>query len=112
MDTESASAPASSNTPTPETAVGFRFGRMFPELETRAFRPDDESLVDLGKAMQIGTEVGAHPTLTAGYSFLAQFITHDITLDLTGDIPPGPIRVGDIQQGRSPFLDLDSVYGG
>src|SRR5882724_778680 len=89
----------------------FRFGRMFPELESRPFRPEDKGLIALGEAMQDGPDAGEHPSLPAGYTFLAQFITHDISLDLTGDIPEGPIALEEIEQGRSPLLDLDSVYG-
>ena len=49
-----------------------------------------------------------NPEMTVGFTFLGQFLDHDITfdtqkLDLTD--PPKPNL-------RSPFFDLDSVYGG
>jgi len=49
--------------------------------------------------------------LPAGYTYLSQFIDHDLTLDVT------PLRsahacVERIPNFRSPFLDLDQLYGG
>ena len=90
-----------------------RFGLMFKDLE--AFRPSDALLSGLAAAM-IDKTTGASPELDnpgipAGYTFLGQFLDHDITLDTT------PL---DQQQRdpkaltlyRSPRYDLDSVYGG
>ena len=51
---------------------------------------------------------GDHPTLPAGYTYLGQFIDHDLTLDLT---PLGDGPGGVISNFRSPRLDLDSLYG-
>jgi hypothetical protein len=46
----------------------------------------------------------------AGFTYLGQFIDHDITRDETEGFPP----INDpqlIKQGRSVTLDLDSLYG-
>src|SRR6185295_17005888 len=52
-----------------------------------------------------------NPTLTAGMTFLGQFIDHDMTFDPTSSLArrqdPESIR-----NFRIPALDLDSVYGG
>ncbi|MDR6854266.1 peroxidase family protein [Variovorax guangxiensis] len=48
--------------------------------------------------------------IPAGYTYLGQFVDHDMTLDPTQlDINATPIR--DLQSLRSPTLDLDSLYG-
>ena len=49
--------------------------------------------------------------LPAGYTYLSQFIDHDLTLDIT---PLGSAHacVERIPNFRSPFLDLDQLYGG
>lgn len=51
-----------------------------------------------------------NPAMTAGITFLGQFIDHDITLDrrsaLTNNAQPGRTR-----NSRSAAFDLDSVYG-
>jgi hypothetical protein len=51
------------------------------------------------------------PTITAGFTFLGQFLDHDMTFDPTSSLArqqdPESIR-----NFRIPALDLDSVYGG
>lgn len=86
-----------------------RFGRMFPDLEL--FRPPEEALIRLGQAMVRSTEVDDNPQLTAGYTYLGQFIDHEITFDQTTTPPGGVVTVDKIVQGRTPSLDLDSLYG-
>ena len=48
---------------------------------------------------------------TAGLTFLGQFLDHDMTFDPRSRLgfPTQPVRS---LNGRSPFFDLDSVYGG
>jgi hypothetical protein len=48
---------------------------------------------------------------TAGVTFLGQFLDHDMTFDATSRLgrPTNPARV---PNGRRPYFDLDSVYGG
>ena len=52
-----------------------------------------------------------NPHLTAGFTFLGQFLDHDMTFDPTSSLArrqdPESIR-----NFRIPALDLDSVYGG
>jgi len=52
-----------------------------------------------------------NPALTAGFTFLGQFLDHDMTFDPTSSLArrqdPESIR-----NFRIPALDLDSVYGG
>ena len=52
-----------------------------------------------------------NPTMTAGSTFLGQFIDHDITFDQTSTLgePQNPLTSPNT---RTPRLDLDSVFGG
>ncbi|HLM22555.1 MAG TPA: heme peroxidase family protein [Propionibacteriaceae bacterium] len=90
-----------------------RFGAMFKKLP--AFAPSDELLTGLAQTMvEPDTSddfLNTSKRLFAGFTFIGQFIDHDITLDTT------PL---DEQQAdpdaevnfRTPRYDLDSVYGG
>ncbi len=88
-----------------------RFGKMFPGLEP--FRPEDQALIDLGRAMR--ETLPENPALEnadvpSGFTYLGQFVDHDLTRDETRNFPV----VDDpelIKQARTPTLDLDSVYG-
>lgn len=93
------------------TAPTGKFGRMFPAL--RPFRPSKESLTELGMAMTDGSQddpAGDNLKVPAGYTYLGQFIDHDITFDTTGlqEIQVDPMAVTNF---RTPSLELDSVYG-
>lgn len=91
----------------PERA--FRFSRMFPMLPP--FRPDSTGLIQLGQAMEDTPNFTDHPELPAGFTYFGQFLDHDITFDKTEGMPNTVLDPEEIIQGRSPSLDLDSVYG-
>ncbi len=65
-----------------------RFGRMFGGLP--AFQADPAALRELGKAggaMDGGPNNPDHPKgLSAGFTFLGQFLDHDITFDPTSSL--------------------------
>ena len=87
-----------------------RFGRMFPALKPLV--ASDDALFQLASAMKDPNPADGsdNPKLPAGYTYLGQFIDHDITLDLT----PLDVQKNDplaTQNFRSPALDLDSLYG-
>jgi hypothetical protein len=91
-----------------------RFGTMFKRLP--AFAPRDDLLEGLARTMVEDQTIpddqnlNTSPRLFAGFTFIGQFIDHDITFDNT------PL---DQQQAdpdarvnfRTPRYDLDSVYG-
>lgn len=88
-----------------------RFGRMFPNLPP--FKPDDDALISLGKAMvdpDPGGPAGNNGAIPAGFTYLGQFIDHDITFDTTSlsEQPRDPQAIFNF---RTPQLELDSVYG-
>ncbi|MBD2777332.1 peroxidase family protein [Iningainema tapete] len=98
------------NHPCGEFVPTGKFGRMFPKLP--AFTPSVESLTDLGKAMSESTESpeGDNEKVPAGFTYLGQFVDHDITFDTTAlqEIIVDPLA---IRNFRTPMLDLDSIYG-
>jgi hypothetical protein len=83
-----------------------KFGRMFPNLPP--LRATEQMMEQLGLAMR-GTS-DDNPDIPAGFTYLGQFIDHDITLDTTGlgEQIADPTAVLNF---RSPKLDLDCVYG-
>jgi hypothetical protein len=87
------------------------FGRMFPNLPPLAV--DDAPLHELADAMLDANPLdtaGNNDKLPAGFTYLGQFVDHDITLDLTsfGEKEADPDAVRNF---RTPALDLDNVYG-
>jgi hypothetical protein len=90
---------------------GGKFGRMFADLAP--LLPSETSLVALGEAMVEDTTPGVNnnnPHVPAGYTYLGQFIDHDITFDPTalGEVLDDPVA---LRNFRTPSLELDSVYG-
>jgi len=102
-----------------------RYGRMFRHLP--AFAPEDEALWELADTMgpypaprASGTgggaepgralEPGDNPDLPAGYTYLGQYVVHDITFDSASSLErrndPDALR-----SYRTPRFDLDSLYG-
>jgi hypothetical protein len=89
-----------------------RFGMMFKRLP--AYTPPDDLLDGLAATMveeHTGDSfLATSPRLFAGFTFIGQFIDHDITLDAT----PLDQQVADPDATvnfRTPRYDLDSVYG-
>ena len=56
------------------------------------------------------TPRGDNPNIPAGFTYLGQFVDHDITLDLTSLCEKDKDPLG-IENFRTPSLDLDAVYG-
>jgi hypothetical protein len=89
------------------------YARMFPHLARRPSTPGstlESGLAELGAKMT-DLDQGNDGILEAGYTYFGQIIDHDLTLDITplDFAHPHPER---IQNHRTPFLDLDNVYGG
>ena len=96
-----------------------RFSRMFRRLRPAPALPDDvlqglaEQMRDTGAPTSGwgGTvDTGDNPSIPAGYTYLGQFIDHDITFDPQSslDRENDPDALVDF---RTPRFDLDSVYG-
>jgi Animal haem peroxidase len=109
-----------------------KFGRMFGKLP--AFMTDSPSarasLANLGKLgglMDAKDKLTAHPRdlivdanlfvdnpdnpeMTAGMTFLGQFLDHDLTLDITSSLEQ-QVDPEMIRNFRTPAFELDSLYG-
>lgn len=90
-----------------EETVEFRFSRFIPGL-TGAPNSDD-LLHQLAVAM-IQKKGQTDAALPAGYTYLGQFVDHDMTLD-PNELDVRSIGILPLQSLRSPSLDLDSLYG-
>ena len=86
------------------------FGRIFPTL--RPLVVGDAALQELADAMKDASpaDVSGDSQIPAGFTYLGQFVDHDITLDLTsiGEKQADPQAT---ENFRTPALDLDSIYG-
>ena len=91
-----------------------RFGLMFKRLPP--FAPSDQLLSDLAGTMIEDQSVpddqhlNTSPVLFAGFTFIGQFVDHDITFDTT----PLNLQLADPDATvnfRTPRYDLDSLYG-
>ncbi len=88
-----------------EAAPTFRFSRMGPQGQ----RLDRNIRVKIARAMTSGNNTDGR--MPAGFTYLGQFVDHDLTFDRTTVMLGDDISPVDLLQGRSPTLDLDSVYG-
>jgi hypothetical protein len=86
------------------------FGRMFPGLAV--LDAPDDALIALGQAMkdQASNASGDNKKVPAGFTYLGQFIDHDMTFDTT-PIPERTIDPMRVHNFRTPKLDLDCLYG-
>lgn len=89
-----------------------KFGRIFPNLA--GFTPPEAGLIALGQAMKedpanVNNSAGDNIKIPAGFTYLGQFIDHDITFDTTTltEAQVDPLAVHNF---RTPKLDLDSLY--
>jgi Animal haem peroxidase len=109
-----------------------KFGRMFGQLppfahDSPTVRKALRELGKLGGLMDAKDKLDAHPRdlildanlfannpdnpeMTAGMTFLGQFLDHDLTLDITSSLEQ-QVDPEMIRNFRTPALELDSVYG-
>lgn len=96
-----AAAPAARADAVPE----FRFSRVGPRgrtLGTALTRKLADAMVGGG---------GGAGDVPAGYTYLGQFVDHDLTMDVTEVTFGDRVDPASLLQARSPSLDLDSLYG-
>jgi hypothetical protein len=108
------------------TSSTSRFDYLFPDLQTAdALLPEVPEtrarLVTLGNAMMEPDAECADSRIPSAYTYLGQFIDHDITFEAKSDdmvklsddefrvLTPEEISTK-ITNGRTPGLDLDNVY--
>ena len=88
-------------------APPFRFSRMGPSGQGKQI---GEPLARrLAVAMTSGG--GGFGNVPAGFTYVGQFVDHDLTFDRTSVSLGTQIPPSQLLQARSPSLDLDSLYG-
>lgn len=96
---------------TTEELRRFRFSRLGP----KGTETDEELRVALATAMTPDPAVpqpdSENPAVPAGFTYLGQFVDHDLTMDRSESQLGQDVNLDELLQGRSPALDLDSVYG-
>jgi hypothetical protein len=88
-------------------APPFRFSRLGPKGVGHQLGEPNRKKV--GNAMAVGG--GNAGPIPAGFTYLGQFIDHDLTFDKTTVMLGVNVSVTQLLQARSPSLDLDSLYG-
>ncbi len=86
----------------------FRFSRMGPSGVDRQL--GEPGARKLGQSMAAGG--GGAGQIPAGFTYLGQFVDHDLTFDKTSVMLGENVSPAQLLQARSPSLDLDSLYGG
>ncbi len=83
-----------------------RYRRLFPRAPRRD--PGKDAIEALAVSMLTASEPLGRENIQieAGYTYLGQFIDHDLTFSATPDLGPRGVR-----NLRTPRLDLDSLYG-
>jgi Animal haem peroxidase len=86
----------------------FRFSRLGPLGSGQQL--GDGNRAKVAAAMTAGVN-SVPSTVPAGYTYLGQFVDHDLTFDRTQVMLGTDIPVEQLVQARSPTLDLDALYG-
>jgi len=99
----------------PHARLG-NFGKLFPELPGLAVtEAEAAALGGPGSVMHDQANQGPDSdNIPAGYTFFAQFIDHDMTLDTATELHGEAlknIQIEHLPNLRTPSLDLDCVYG-
>lgn len=112
--TDSVSDDTSSGIKVSDSLLKFSYDRLFP---SGADFFDVEDLKTLGIVMTAESAAISHSSIPAGYTYLGQFIDHDlsrlkiITPDGSPPLPDVPIDLNSTINECSPFFDLESLYG-
>ena len=85
----------------------FRFSRMGPRGGGKQIPEGTRKALADAMAVAGGGSVG----VPAGFTYLGQFIDHDLTFDKTDVMLGEHVAPAALLQARSPSLDLDSLYG-
>jgi hypothetical protein len=90
-----------------QAAPPFRFSRMGPKGVGRQLGEPNRRKI--ANAIAVGG--GGASRIPAGFTYLGQFIDHDLTFDKTDVMLGENVSPAQLLQARSPSLDLDSLYG-
>ncbi|MCT7661390.1 peptidoglycan-binding protein [Mycobacterium deserti] len=84
----------------------FRFSRIGPQGA-----PTSAELMSAVSEAITAVAPDSDGDIPAGFTYLGQFVDHDLTMDKTQAALGSEVTVDELIQGRSPALDLDSLYG-
>jgi hypothetical protein len=105
----------------PDEVINGRFIQLFPHLSPARFEEAD--LRELAGVMTAKQErrptpetrrdPEEDPEITAAYTYLGQFVDHDLTFDLTSHLREflNPVEIRALADFRTPRFDLDNLYG-
>jgi Animal haem peroxidase len=104
----------------PDEVMKGRFTQLFPNLEAARF--DEADVRKLAEAMTSPQEDRPTPEterdpeesqIPAAYTYLGQFIDHDLTFDPTSQLREflTPKQIDGLKDYRTPRFDLDNLYG-
>jgi len=99
-----------------------RFTRLFPDLPGARFdRADLKKLArrmtappeEPGQEPRQGADPEENPGIPAAYTYLGQFVDHDLTFDPISQLRKGrtPVQLRALVDFRTPRFDLDNLYG-
>jgi len=88
-------------------APKFRFSRLGPKGTGKQLGEPNRRKI--AEAMTAGNLTGGR--IGAGFTYLGQFVDHDLTFDKTALMEGVDVSPADLVSARSPTLDLDSLYG-
>jgi hypothetical protein len=90
-----------------EVVPVFHFSRMGPKGAGKQLGKPNR--IKIAEAMTVD-DLG-QGQIPAGYTYLGQFLDHDLTFDKSALMEGVDISPATLLQSRSPSLDLDSLYG-
>ncbi|MGI9235777.1 MAG: peroxidase family protein [Woeseiaceae bacterium] len=90
---------------------GDRFGRLFEIAPLFTPAPVLHAIGAQGGPMDGGASAKRTQTVDVGQIFFGQFVDHDITLDISTSLSSVVSDEGEIENARTPTLDLDCIYG-
>lgn len=88
--------------------ANFEYKKIFDNIAP--FQPSDEKLDGLADFLSQRNK-DERSAIPAGYTYLTQFIDHDIMLDPLSNIPPWKVVFAKVKNQRTPFFNLESIYG-
>jgi hypothetical protein len=90
-------------------APPFRFSRMGPKGIQRQLGESNRKKIATAMTARAGG--GRASQIPAGFTYLGQFVDHDLTFDKTKVMLGENVSPAQLVQARSPSLDLDCLYG-
>ncbi len=105
--------------PTVAVATGAAVAAAVPAAQTPPFRfsrigPKGKQLDEATRkklALAMTANDAGSSVLPAGFTYLGQFVDHDLSFDRTSVTLGESVSPADLLQARSPSLDLDFLYG-